>query len=145
MLLCAVTCRSRPCDQWSAAQTPPQWSSSMVSSSTTRGMGINQFLLSPVRSHQWFEQLYSSGYPHILGLVSGLVGPVSESCFWVRWQAWFVSSISVWQCINAHAYVPVRYTVYCWDAKQPRNKQVAQNQESISSLSHKVQIKINNL
>ena len=46
---------------------------------------------------------HSSGYPAtpgVIGLVLGLVDPVSEYCDWVRWKFGSTASVSMWQHVQ---------------------------------------------
>ena len=70
---------------------------------------------------------HSSGLPcqapGVIGLVLGLVDPVSVYCDWVRWKVWCATSISLWQHVKLSEQVrPWDTLACCWDVKKATNK-----------------------
>ena len=91
-----------------------------------------------VESYQWPKNWHSSDYPcqapGVIGSVLGLIGPVSVYCDWLRWKVWPATSVSVWQHVKLPEQVrPWDTLAYCWDIKQPTNKQTLSIQQTTKS------------
>ena len=86
-------------------------------------MGFFQGRVIPVTSKLELQWLPCQA-PGVIGLVLGLVGPVSVYCDWVRWKVWSAISISVWHHVKLSDQIrPWDTRACCWDVKQPTNQQ----------------------
>ena len=85
-------------------------------------LGFFQGRVIPVTSKLALQWLTCQA-PGVIGLVPGLVGPVSIYCDLVRWKVRSATSISVWQHVTLSEQIcPCDTLVFCWDVKQPITK-----------------------